>query len=189
MTINVPGGPVQNLPTAEIFTGNPSTVNDAYDTTKANNGARISPGTAVYIIDPATTSTGGIQKWRYVRVNTTVAATFVVGPVYWKDNTYQVCTQKDTEALMGLNGLAGLLTNVNLTNGNFTFILVNGHYSAVPAPNSSAVGDCVIGATGTQLTARVAQNTAPTNTVLALIETAVSGGKSDMRICVEDSGF
>lgn len=186
MTINVPTGPIQSLPTAEIFTGNPTTVNDAYDTTKLNNGARIAPGTAIYTVD---STTGGVLKWRYVRVNTTVAATFVVGPVYWKDNTYQVVTQKDTEALMGLNGLAGLLTNVNLTNGNFTFILVNGHYSAVPAPGSSAVGDCVIGTTGTQLVARVAQNIAPTNTVLALIETAVSGGKSDMRICVEDSGF
>jgi hypothetical protein len=189
MTINVPTGPVQSLPTAEIFTGNPATVNDAYDTTKLNNGARIAPGTAVYIIDPATTSTGGIQKWRYVRVNSTVPGTYVVGPVYWKDNTYQVCTQKDTEALMGLNGLAGLLTNVNFTNGNFTFILVAGHYSAVPAPGSTAAGDAIIGATGTQLTARVAQNTAPTNTVLALAETAVSGGKSDMRIVVEDLGF
>ena len=189
MTIAVPAGPVQSLPTAEIFTGNPATVNDAYDTTKANNGARIAPGTAVYIIDAAATSTGGVQKWRYVRVNTTVAATFVVGPVYWKDNTYTVVTQKDTEALMGLNGCAGLMVNVNLTNGNFTFILVNGHYSAVPAPGSTAVGDCIIPATGTQLTARVAQGTAPTNTVLALAETAVSGGKSDMRVCVEDCGF
>jgi hypothetical protein len=188
MTITPTGSPLQSLPTAEVFTGNPATVNDAYDTTKLNNGARIALGTAIYVIDPAATSTGGVQKWRYVRVNSTVAATFVVGPVYWKDNTYQTVTQKTSEALMGLNGLAGLMVNVNLTNGNFTFILVSGHYSAVPLTAGNP-GDTVIGATGTQLVTNVAANTAPTNTVLALVETAVASGKADMRVCVEESGF
>jgi hypothetical protein len=186
MTINVPASPAQNVPTAEVYTGNPATVNDAFDTTKLNNGARIAPGNAVYLIDSVT---GGVQKWRYVRVNTTVAATFVVGPVYWKDNTYQTVTQKTSEALMGLNGLAGLMVNTSLTNGNFTFILVAGHYAAVPAPVSTAIGDSIIGAAGTQLVARVAANTAPTNTVLALAETAVAAGVSDMRVVVEDLGF
>lgn len=186
MTINVPTSPIQFLPTAEIFTGNPATVNDAYDTTKLNNGARIAPGTAIYTVD---STTGGVLKWRYVRLNTTVDAAKVYGPVYWKDNTYQVVTQKDTEALMGLNGIAGVLVNTNATNGSFVFICVSGHLAAMPIAASTAAGDSIIGATGTQLTARVAKGTAPTNTVLAMAETAVSGGNSDVRVCCEDVGF
>ena len=181
-----PGSPIQSSLTAEIFTGNPATVNDAYDTTKLNNGARIALGVAVYVIESVT---GGVQKWRYVRLNTTVDATKVFGPVYWKDNTYQVVTQKDTEALMALNGIAGIMANTSATNGSFVFILVSGHIAAVPIAASTAAGDSIIGATGTQLTARVAKGTAPTNTVLAMAETAVSGGKSDLRVCVEDQGF
>lgn len=187
MTINPTASPIQSLLTAEVFTGNPATVNDPFSTTgfPGNNGARMALGTAIYTID---STTGGVQKWRYVRLNTTVDATKVLGPVYWKDNTYQVVTQKDTEALMGLNGLAGLLANVNATNGSYVFILVYGHYPAVPLTAGSA-GDTVIGATGTQLVTNIAKGTAPTNTVLALAETAVAAGKADMRICVEDVGF
>ena len=124
-----------------------------------------------------------------ITLNTTVDATKVFGPVYWKDNTYQVVTQKDTEALMALNGIAGIMANTSATNGSFVFILVSGHIAAVPIAASTAAGDSIIGATGTQLTARVAKGTAPTNTVLAMAETAVSGGKSDLRVCVEDQGF
>ena len=46
MTIPVPGSPIQSLPTGEIFTGNPATVNDPYSSTPTfpwPNGQRNGP--------------------------------------------------------------------------------------------------------------------------------------------------
>ena len=186
--MSIPVSPIASLLTGEVFTGNPKTVNDPFGATNfpGNNGARMALGTAIYTVDSVT---GGIQKWRYVRLNSTTPPTLVVGPVYWKDNTYQVVTAVSSESLMGINGVAGLLWNTSATNGNFVFIQVLGHAAAVPAPGSTAIGDSIIAASGNQQVARVAANTAPTNTVLALAETAVSGGKSDMRIAIEDLGI
>ena len=90
-----------------------------------------------------------------MRLNTTVAATIVLGPVYWKDNTYQVVTQKTSEALMGINGLAGLLVNVNATNGNFVFILVYGHYPLLSLLPPGILAHSAVGATGTQVVTNV----------------------------------
>ena len=46
-----PTFPFQQTP--EIFTGNPATVNDPYDATKPNNGARMALGTRFYQTDSA----------------------------------------------------------------------------------------------------------------------------------------
>lgn len=192
MTIPVPGGPIPFNPTSEVFTGNPATVNDPFQSIAlgnqwlANSGARMALGSAVYTVDAIT---GSILKWRYVRLNSTTTAALVVGPVYYKDNTRNVVTIQSSESLMALNGVAGLLVNTNAVNGNYIFILVHGHFGAVPAPASTAVGDSIIAAAGAQQVARVAANAAPTNVVLALAETAISGGNSDMMISVEDSGW
>jgi hypothetical protein len=189
MTIPVPQSPIPFIPTAEVYSGNPATVNDPYSATATfpwPNGQRQALATAVYTID---TTTGGVLKWRYVRLNSTTPATLIVGPVYYKDNTRGIVTIQSSESLMVLNGVAGVLVNLNATKGNFVFILVSGHLGAFAVPAGTAVGDQLIGATGAQQVAKVTQNTAPTNVVLALAETAVAAGVSDIRVCVEDSGW
>jgi hypothetical protein len=189
MTVNVPQSPVQSSLTAEVYTGNPATVNDAYNASATfpwPNGQRQALGTALYTIDA---TTGSVLKWRYVRLNSTTTTTLIVGPVYYKDNTRGIVTIQSSESLMSYNGIAGFLMNTGATNGNFVFILVSGHAGAVAAPASSAVGDQCVGGSGAQVLVRVAAGTAPTYNVVALIETAVAAGVSDMRVCVEDSGW
>jgi hypothetical protein len=169
----------------EIFTGNVATVNDPFNTALFNNGARMLLGTRFYQTD----SSGRRTKYVYVRLNSTTPPTLIVGPVFWKDNTFTVVTAVSTEGLYGINAVAGLLLNANATNGNYVMIQLSGHAAAVPAPASTAAGDTIIGASGNQQLARVAANTAPTNNVFAFAETAVSGGKSDMYLALEDVGF
>jgi hypothetical protein len=185
-----------NIQTLQISTGNVQTVNDPFITGSLGQGQFGSPsgarnplGMAAYISDG--TTSGRRWKVRYVRMNATVPnSPFIVGPVYWKDNTFQVVTSLLSEALHGVNAIAGLLMNANVTNGNFCFILVYGHVGAanigaVTVPASTAAGDALIGAAGQQTFARVAANTAPTNAVLAWAETAISGGVADIFTCLE----
>lgn len=189
MTIAVPQSPIQSSLTGEVYTGNPATVNDAFSSTATfpwPNGARNALGTAIYTIDSVT---GTPLKWRYVRLNSTTTATLVLGPVYYKDNTRGIVTIQSTESLMALNGIAGLLVNLNATNGNFIFILTHGHYAAVPVPAGTAVGDQIIGAAGAQQVGKTSANTAPVNVPLGLAETAVAAGVSDLFVSVEDSSW
>lgn len=187
-----------NIQTLQISTGNVQTVNDPFIAGSLGQGQFGSPlgarnpvGMAAYISDG--TAAGRRWKVRYVRMNATVPnSPFVVGPVYWKDNTFQVITSLLSEALHGVNAIAGLLLNPNLVNGNYCFILVYGHAGAAnlaggaaTVPASTAPGDALIGAAGQQTFARVAANTAPTNAVLAWAETAVSGGVADMFVNLE----
>lgn len=171
-------------PTGQITTGNPATVNDAYDTTKFNNGAKMTPGAAVYQVD----ASGRVLKYRYVRLNCTAAPTFIVGPVFWKDNTFTVVTALSTEAIMGQNGMAGVLVNASATNGNWVLIQVAGYLALMTVAASTNVGDALFATSGTQLTGRTAAQTAPTNRVLAWAITSTSSGKSDILITCEDYG-
>lgn len=178
-TINAPF-----LETVEIFTGNVATVNDAYDTTKFNNGARTTPGAAVYI----SSSTGQLRKYRYVRYNPTAAVTAIVGPVYWKDNTFTIVTPTRSESVFGdtINAIAGVLLNTSITSGNFGYIQTFGFLAAMAVPALTAQSDALVSATGAQALARVAAGTAPTGRVVAFAITAVSGGNSDVLIACED---
>jgi hypothetical protein len=176
----------QSLQTMEISTGNVATVNDAYVSNVASyNGPQagaLNPlGGAMYLTDTSARR----LKYRYVRLNCTAPPTFIVGPVYWKDNTYTVVTALSSEALYGINSFAGVLLNVNATNGNYVFIQTAGHLGGVVVAASTAAGDAIIPATGTQLFGRTAANTAPTNIVAAWAETAIASLKSDINICVE----
>lgn len=182
--------------TLQITTGNVATVNDPFVATGTisagsailANGARNPLGIAAYISDGSTT--GRRWKVRYVRVNsTTFNPSPVVGPVYWKDNTFQVVTTLFSEAL-DTNAAAGIMLNSSITNGNYGFILVGGFLGAanlgsIPVVALTAAGDALIGATGQQTFARVAAGTAPTNAVIAWAVTAVSGGKSDVFVTLE----
>lgn len=182
--------------TLQITTGNVATVNDPFQTAGAPvagssillSGARNPLGISAYVSDG--TITGRRWKVRYVRVNaTTFNPSPVVGPVYWKDNTFQVVTTLYSEAVT-TNTPAGIMLNANITNGNYGFILVGGFLGAanlgsIPVVASTAIGDALIGATGQQTFGRVAAATAPTNAVIAWAVTAVSGGKADVFVALE----
>ena len=182
----------QSLQTAEVSTGNVATVNDAYQAYPATTGApnnylaaqngALNPlSSCLYLGD----TSGRRTKYRYVRLNCTAPPVFIVGPVYWKDNTFTVVTALSSEALYGINAFAGVLLNVNATNGNYVFIQTFGHLAGVVVAASTAAGDAVIPASGTQLFGRTAANTAPTNIVAAWAETAIASTKSDLFIVVE----
>jgi hypothetical protein len=176
----------QSLQTIEISTGNVATVNDAYVSSSfaANgltNGALNPIGSCAYFTD----NSGRRYKYRYVRLNCTTPPTFIVGPVFWKDNTFSIVTAVESEALFGVNSVAGFLLNVNATNGNYVFIQTFGYLAAVAVPAGTAAGDQIIGAAGNQQVAKVSANTAPTNALLAYAETAVSGGTSNLHVCIE----
>lgn len=172
------------LQTVQVTTGNVATVNDAFDTKKPNNGAKNPLGAAFYLSD----SSGRIRKYRYVRYNPTAAVTVVVGPVFWKDNTFTVVSQTRSESVFGdtINSVAGVILNTGITNGNYGFIQVSGFLAAMPVPAATAASDALVSATGIGQLARVAAGSAPTAIdVVAKAITAVAGGVSDVVIMLE----
>lgn len=191
-----------SLQTANISTGNVATVNDPFIASTPIgqggfglvNGARNPLGTAVYVSDG--TTSGRRWKVRYVRINpTTPPAAYIVGPVYWKDNTFQVVTTNTAEAPAGINGVAGFLLNAQATpsvlTGNYVFILVFGFIGAAnlgspTVPASTAAGDLLIGSAGnTQAMARSAAGANRTNVEVAYAMTAISGGLADVMVDLE----
>lgn len=180
-----------SLQTLQITTGNVLTVNDSFNAALYNNNAKNPLGQVAYISDG--TVSGRRWRVRYVRMNaTTFNPTPVVGPVYWKDNTFQVVTTLASEAPMGVNGVAGILLNPNVTNGNFCFVLTSGFLGAanlgasIPVPVSTAAGDLLIGATGQQTLAREAAGSTRTNVEVGIAQTAVSGGLGDIFVNMEN---
>ncbi len=171
------------IETHEISTGKVETVNDAFDATKHDNGARNRLGSGGYVKDSA----GRVIKVRYVRINSTVPPVEIVGPVYWKDNAKTTVTAVRSESVFGdtINSAAGILLNVNITNGNFGFIQVAGFRAAMAVPAATAPSDALVSATGNQALVRVAAGTAPTGLPVAIAITAVAGGVSDVMIAVE----
>ena len=193
MAFAIPSDYATSVQTAEVYTGVFSTVNDAYIASPGVSqgavgltlGARNPLGRTVYSTD---LTTGRRFKNKYVRLNSTTTATLIVGPVYYKDETFEVVTIQSSESQFGVNGIAGILLNVNATNGNYVYILTNGILAGVAVPASTAAGDCLIGAAGAQALARVAANTAPTNRKCAWALTAVASGVSDIYVEVDDLG-
>jgi hypothetical protein len=172
--------PLSLIDTLQVSTGNPATVNDKYDPTQPNNGAQAPLGAAVVLAGP-----NGFQKFRYVRLNaTTPPASFVVGPVYWKDATQTVVTTNSAEAAGGLNAVAGVLVNPNATNGNFVLIQVAGYISNL-ATAAGAAGDAIVPAAGQQAVTNVASGTAPGLRPIAYLVTAAAGGAAAARIVLE----
>lgn len=192
-----------NIQTLQISTGNVATVNDPFIASSLGQGQFGSPfgarnpvGMAAYVSDGTLTNpqTGTGRRWkvRYVRMNATTFAGPLVGPVYWKDNTFQVVTTLSTEAPAGLNGCAGFLLNVNVTNGNYCFILVNGfigvaNLGAVAIGTGGiAAGGLVYAAAGQQLTSAVAPaGTRGTTSEIGTLMTAVAAGVADVLVGVE----
>lgn len=149
-----------------------------------NNGAPTVLGIAFDAVD----SVGRPLRYRWVRLNsTTPPSTPVVGPVYWKDNTFQVATANIAEAI-GYGSsteqgafLAGILLNPNAVNGDFTVLQVGGYFGAgSDAGNqnglltlaSVAKGDFLVSSTTSQSLAAVAVGTAPAYAVIGKAITA-----------------
>lgn len=177
----------------QVTTGVASTVNDPVLSASAGlisdydnkGGARNLLGAVGYDID----SKNRLLLYKYVQLISTAKPTPIVGPVYFTDNTFQIVSPVSTEGAFGVNGIAGVLLNVNASYSNYVFIQIWGYLAAMAVAGSTAIGDALIGAAGNQLTARVAANTAPTNTVLAMALTAVSSGNSDVIITVGLGGL
>ena len=179
--------------TAETDQG-PATYQDTYDSTLPNKGARNPLGSRWVYQD----SSNRNVVLAFVRVNATVApGTLYCGPVYWKDNTFTVVTPVFTEGFNSANMVAGVLVNTGITNGNFTWIIVSGYCgassdtgwgAAIQSAGSVAIGDGVIGATGSsQAVARQTAGT-PTYKLLYYALTAVASNVSDGLVCCEFYG-
>lgn len=191
-----------NIQTLQISTGNVATVNDPFIASSLGQGQFGSPfgarnpvGMAAYVSDGTLTNpqTGTGRRWkvRYVRMNATTFAGPLVGPVYWKDNTFQVVTTLSTEAPAGLNGCAGILLNANVTNGNYCFILTLGfigvaNIGAMAVGGAAGAGGLIIPSAGQQLTTTVAAGTFSTTfTPIGYLMTAIGGGTADVYINIE----
>lgn len=183
-------GMIPHTLTTEVFTGNPATVNDPFDATKLNNGARVPLGTILMLLD----SSGRRLKYRYVRYNPTaavglVANTNVPGVVYWKDNTFTVVTPTMSEGITTtLQSVAGYLLNAAATAGNFVFIQVGGYLKNAVVAAATAIGDSQVGSGATPLiSARVAAATAPTSKIVAGVAlAAIAGAQADVLVTAED---
>ena len=181
------------IPTAELDAG-PATYEDSYDTLKPMNGARNPLGTRFCYQD---------SSYRniivaYVRLNcTTPPASFIVGPVYWKDNTFTIVTATPGDITgFSRNLVAGILLNTTITNGSFTWIVVSGYVGAssdtgwgvaLPCPNSTLIGDGVISGTGNQSVALAPAGT-PTYKQIYYALTNNSTNKADGLITCEFQG-
>jgi hypothetical protein len=187
------------VPTYELFTGNPLTVDDAYNATPPftgypyPNGARIQPGRAFYY-SLAQASGGNYwwQKFRYVRYNPTAAVILVAGqfpPVYWKDNTFTVVTPTASEGLLGLNGIAGALVNMSVAAGDWTLIQVAGYSPTLISATSMAAGDIAYGNATALTVTRVASGAAaPIQKTFYIALTGIASSVSTGLITCEDIG-
>lgn len=164
--------------TPHVTTGDPHTVNDAE--------AKNILGTKWHFRNP---TTGAIYACRYVKYSCTAAPAEVVGPVYWKDATRTVVSADAADQFGDRNSCAGFLLNVNVTDGNYVFIMVNGYIADAPVPASTAEGDLLsIDASTDQLLVRTAEGTAPICLPVAVALEAVSNNVADIHVIVEPLG-
>jgi hypothetical protein len=176
----------------------PYTAIDTYNAALENNGASQLLGSLYFqpLTPTGQASNGGgsNQILKYVRYNPTTSVAIQAGPalVYWKDETFTTVTPTLSEALgASQNSVAGWLLYNTTTlstataaqiNGNFAWILVGGFNPGAVAPASTAIGDVVIGATGSFTGARVAAGTAPGYRIAGYALTAVASGLADFNV-------
>ena len=123
------------------------------------------------------------------------------GLVYWVDDSFTTVTGVYSESFAGINGVAGYMM-VNTTDypgsltgaqlaavldpsggasvGNFLWIVTGGYAPAVRSITSVVAGDFLIGSATTFVPARMAANSAPTNRVVGMATTNLSGSVSDV---------
>jgi hypothetical protein len=193
-----------------IFSGSIYTTLDVSNTNSgltapANNGALNLLGAEYTLpLNPALAigtapykGLGAPLRIKYVQYLSTAASSFIAAPgvVYWTDTSFTIVTGLASEALNGsINAVAGYIA-LNTTNypgsltgaqllaavkGNFCWIVTGGYLPAAESVGSVVAGDYLIGSASAFIPARMAANSAPTNTVLGMAATAVSNSLSDV---------
>jgi hypothetical protein len=126
--------------------------------------------------------------YRYVKMYTgqgTVAAA-AYGVVHWyaldpTAGTFTV-TSDQTDALAGINSVAGVIGTTAVTNAYYTWIQVAGLVTAFVA-GSTAVGDIMIGYATDLYFNRIAADSTITSVPFGVALTAVSSNKSSVILC------
>lgn len=180
---------------------------DPYNVALLNNGALNPLGALYFQPAPAEGSIGlgtaagyGSGLWmRYVLYKSTANPATVGGPapVYYTDETLTIVSGQASEALGGINTVAGWMlpntstgatgagsgfTNTVLNNGglgSYVWIGLLGFIPGAISATSVVAGDQLIG-NGNFTVTRVAANTAPTNKLLGYALASVSGGLGDV---------
>ena len=185
-----------------ITTGNIATTIDTYVSGSPNSGGTCPLGTQWTLPIPQASilayGRGAPQTIAYVRMNSSGAAAMLANPgvVYWVDKNFQSVTGTASESAFGVNGVAGYtmlctgtypgaLTGAALTtlvNGNLIWIVTGGYVPGATSITSVAAGDFLIGSATSFTPARMTANSAPTNRVIGMATTAISGGVSDVLI-------
>lgn len=182
---------------ANVSTGNPATALDTRNTTQPYNGALNALG-SLYAYPCNTVLTGNGQGSaliiKYVRYNSTTNAAVLAAPapVYWADETYTTVTGTLSEAVAGVNSIAGLmlLNSVSLSgftatvlNGNFIWIALVGFVAAMTSVGQTfAAGDAIIGLTGNFVVGKTVAGTAPTNLPLGFAQSATASSLVDVML-------
>jgi hypothetical protein len=123
------------IPTPQVTTGDPTTVNDA--------AAQIPVGSIWFTKD----NSGNSVAYQYVQFNPTAPGAFANGtPVYYKDGSRTVVTDTPSEAATyaaasdsAIGSFAGVLLNGSVTAGNFCVIQKAGVFSFGAGAMSAAV--------------------------------------------------
>lgn len=179
------------------------------------NGAMNPPG-SIYILPSnaqgsiGLSSAAGYAEYtmvRYCLYKSTANPAVVAGPapVYYTDETFTTVSGVSTEALIGVNGVAGYMAPNSGTsttyglgttaftatilnnggNGSYVFVILQGFVPGGVATDAATVaGDAIKGAATNFATGRTAANTAPTNKVLAWALTAYATGFCDQQACI-----
>lgn len=111
-------------------------------------------------------------------------ATVAGGSAYWKaydpaSGTFTV-TMDQTDSLYINNGVAGGYLGV-VTDGNYCAIQVGGRQTGVSVAAGTAIADQLTGSATDGQLAKTATGTAAVNWIVAIAETAVSGGTATVR--------
>lgn len=188
--------------TGQISTGDPRTTIDAYNSSLPNNGAQNELAEAYYYKAGVSASNpaGYWQKLRYVRFNAANngAVLTVPAPVYWTDEARTTVSGNTSDGFTGtLADVAGILLICNNStigksgfnntqlNGNFVWICVGGLVPSATCPNSQAVGDYLIGASGNFTTGRIASGGNLTNAVIGIAMSANNANTADVLVTLE----
>ena len=175
----------------------------AYVNVGITSGLPIINGIQIGIPFVATDSKGRALTFMGVLYNPTSPPSVVVGPVYWKDNTFTVVTSNIAEAVVasGPNLIAGILLNPNVTTGYYTVIQVGGYFGAssdalnqnglLAAPSGGVTaGYVLVPSTTSQSMAVVAAGTAPTYIPIGIVLTTASASASfDVLMTMPPRGF
>lgn len=188
--------------TAQISSGDPRTTLDLYDATKPANDAQNELGEAYYYKAGVSASNpyGYWQKLRYVRFNAANNAAVVTGPaaVYWTDEARTTVSGNSSDGFTGtLADVAGILLTCNnatigrsglnnsTLNGNFVWICVGGLVPSCVVPNSTAVGDWLIGLAGNFSMNRIAAGNASTYPAVGFAQSNNNSNFADVLVTLE----